>query len=124
MERRDGFPVGKLADCTATSGARARTTKQIHNRLEFAMNKDALKLCALSTTVVAALTVGGLVVATPAMAQVGSYYDYAPDYGPGPGWGPIIANSNHSVPFDPADAALSYRYGKSYGYCGFTIAGC
>jgi hypothetical protein len=97
------------------------------------MNTRMLNRCVLASTFVAALAVGGLAVATPAMAQIGPsyqvdpyYYDYAPGYAPGPGlqWGAIIANSNHSVPFDPADAALAYRYGKDYGFCGFTIAGC
>lgn len=94
------------------------------------MNTIIQNRCALASTVVAALAFGGFAVTTPAMAQVGPYYDYAVgpyyDYAPGPGlpWGSIAANSNHSVPFNPADAALSYRYGRNYGFCGFTIAGC
>ena len=89
--------------------------------------------CTLAASVIAVLAVGGLAVATPARAQVGAYdgyYDYAPsngyyDYAPGYGrWNAIIANSNPSVPFIGGDAALSYRYGKDYGFCGFTIAGC
>jgi hypothetical protein len=85
--------------------------------------------CALAAGVVAALAVGGVAAATPATAQMGPYgpyHDYAPGYSPGPGlpWGSVIANSNHSVPFNPLDAAESYRYGRNYGYCGFTITGC
>lgn len=94
------------------------------------MIKKMLRHCALAATFVAAFGAGGFAVGTSAMAQ--PYYAYAPGYGPGLGpglgpgvpWGAIIANSNHSVPFDPGDAALSYRYGRSYGYCGYTIAGC
>jgi hypothetical protein len=105
---------------------------QISNKWGPDMNTRMLNRCALASTVVAALALGGFAVATPAMAQMGPYYDYAPGplydyapgYGPGLPWGSIIANSNHSVPFDPADAAISYRYGRNYGFCGYTIAGC
>lgn len=94
-----------------------------------------LNRSALAASVIAALAVGGLAVATPVMAQVGlydEYYNYAAGYYDSaagyydyaPGWGGVVANSNPSVPFDPANAALSSRYGKAYGSCGFTIAGC
>jgi hypothetical protein len=99
---------------------------QLPKGREMEMKTTMMNHCVLASTVVGALAFGGFAVITPAMAQVGSYYDYAPGDVAGPGlpWGSIIANSNHSVPFDPADAALAYRYGKNYGFCGFTIAGC
>ncbi len=138
------------------------------------MNKNMLNRYALAATVVAALAVGNSALVTPATAQVGSYYDYAPGYVSGPGlydyapgygagaalydyapgygagaalydyapaygagaalynyapgnalpWGSIIANSNHSVHFVAGEAAISYLYGKNYGFCGYSIIGC
>jgi hypothetical protein len=90
------------------------------------MNPRILNRRTPALAFVIALAVGGVFAVIPALAQVGPYYDYAPGYAPAPGlpWGTIIENSNHSVPFDPSDAAFAYRYGRHYGFCGFTIAGC
>lgn len=86
------------------------------------MNRKVLNQFALGAAVVGALAIGGFAVSTPARAQPGPYYDYAP--GPVSPWGTIVANANPSVPFNPPDAALAYRHGRNYGFCGFTIAGC
>lgn len=89
------------------------------------MNRKMLNPCALAATVVAAFVIGDFAAATTAMAQVGPYA-YVPGYpvGPGTPFGAIIGSSNPSVPFDPGAAAFSLRYGKAYGFCGFTITGC
>jgi hypothetical protein len=127
--------AGTAAIYSERRGARAVTTggrsatqhwqprSKSQNNQEADMKSRMLNHYALTASVVAALAVGGMAVATPAMAQVGPYYDYAPGYGGAP-WGTIIGNSNPSVPFDPGEAALAHRYGRGYGYCGFTIAGC
>lgn len=89
---------------------------------------------AARAAVAAGLSAAGVMgVSVPASAQYAGwqsprYYDrgygYNGMYDYVPNQSQIYGEVNPSVPFDPSEAAMDRAYGKPYGFCGFTIAGC
>jgi hypothetical protein len=110
---------------------RIRPAEQIEES-ESNMTHKIITRYAFAAVAVTAFVFAAAAGSTAALAQAPypggygygpGYYDYAPgpyyDYAPGG-----YAERYSDVPYDPGAAALAHRYGKHYGWCGFTIAGC